>query len=125
MAELILNDEEKAAELWSDLDDAALGKLVKKQIYTIAKSADQLDRAALVSAAVLICCGAAEVEALRGAVLAEREACANKIRDLRNQAVTPKFATMRECEAYSHALDDAESAIRARGGATTATGEQR
>jgi hypothetical protein len=39
----------------------------------------------------------------------------NKIRDLRNQAVTPKFATMRECEAYSHALDDAESAIRARG----------
>lgn len=46
---------------------------------------------------------------------AEREECANKIRDLRNQAVTPKFATMRECEAYSHALDAAESAIRARG----------
>lgn len=59
------------------------------------------------------------------ATLVEREACANKIRDLRNQAVTPKFATMRECEAYSHALDAAESAIRARGGATTATGEQR
>lgn len=65
------------------------------------------------------------VAAIRMAVEVEREACANKIRDLRNQAVTPKFATMRECEAYSHALDAAESAIRARGAATTAAGEQR
>lgn len=29
MAELILTDKEKAAALWSDLDDAALGKLVR------------------------------------------------------------------------------------------------
>lgn len=30
MAELILNDEEKAAELWSDLDDAALCERVEE-----------------------------------------------------------------------------------------------
>ena len=29
MAELILTDEEKAAALWSDLDDASLGRLMK------------------------------------------------------------------------------------------------
>jgi hypothetical protein len=63
MAELILTDEEKAAELWSDLDDAALGKLVKKQIAMITKAAEQMDRATLFSAALLICCGAAEVNA--------------------------------------------------------------
>lgn len=42
MAELILTNEEKAAALWSDLDDAALGKLVKNQIAFLSDSAAQL-----------------------------------------------------------------------------------
>jgi hypothetical protein len=63
MAELILTEEEKAAALWSDLDDAALGKLVKKQIAVITNAAEQMDRTTLFSAALLICCGAAEVNA--------------------------------------------------------------
>jgi hypothetical protein len=71
MAELILTDEEKAAALWSDLDDAALGKLVKKQIATITKAAEQMDRATLFSAALLICCGAAEANAGRAEFILE------------------------------------------------------
>ena len=63
MAELILTEAEKAAALWSDLDDAALGKLVKKNMATITKAAEQMDRTTLFSAALLICCGAAEVNA--------------------------------------------------------------
>ena len=47
----------------SDLDDAALGKLVKKQIATITKAAEQMDRTTLFSAALLICCGASEANA--------------------------------------------------------------
>lgn len=39
------------------------GSVNAQCLSTIAKSADQLDRAALVSAAVLICCGAAEANA--------------------------------------------------------------
>jgi hypothetical protein len=63
MAELMLTEAEKAAALWSDLDDAALGKLVKKQMATRTQSAEQMDRTTLFSAALLICCGAAEVNA--------------------------------------------------------------
>lgn len=60
MAELILTDEEKAAALWSDLDDAALGKLVKKKIAFITDAAEQLDRVTTFAAAMLLCCAAAE-----------------------------------------------------------------
>ncbi len=63
MAELILTEDEKAAALWSDLDDAALGRLVKRQIATITKAAEQMDRTTLFAAALLICCGAAEQNA--------------------------------------------------------------
>lgn len=63
MAELILTDEEKAAALWSDLDDAAIGKLVKKNIATISTAAEQADRIVIQAAALLICCWAHECNA--------------------------------------------------------------
>ena len=63
MAELILTEEEKAAALWSDLDDAALGKLVKKNIAFLTDAAAQLDRVTTFAAAMLLCCAAAEQNA--------------------------------------------------------------
>ncbi len=63
MAELILTEEEKVVALWSDFNDASLGKLVKKQIAAITNSSEQMDRTTLFSAALLICCGAAECNA--------------------------------------------------------------
>ena len=54
MAELILTEEEKAAALWSDLDDAALGKLVKKKIALLTSAAEQLDRVTTFAAAMLL-----------------------------------------------------------------------
>jgi hypothetical protein len=63
VAELILTDKEKAAALWSDLDDAALGKLVKKKIAFLTSAAEQLDRVTMWAAAMLICCNAAEMNA--------------------------------------------------------------
>lgn len=63
MAELILTEAEKAAALWSDLDDAALGRLVKKKMAALTTAAEQLDRATMYAAALLICCGAAECNA--------------------------------------------------------------
>lgn len=65
MAELILTEEEKAAALWSDLDDAALGKLLKKKIASITNAAEQMDETTLYAAALLICCGAAEFNAAK------------------------------------------------------------
>lgn len=63
MAELILTGEETAAALWTDLDDAALGKLVKKKMAQITNAAKQLDRAMDMAAAMLLCCSAAEFNA--------------------------------------------------------------
>jgi hypothetical protein len=63
MAELILTDEEKNAALWSDLDDAALGKFVKKKIALITELSTQLDRITTLSAVMLICCAASEANA--------------------------------------------------------------
>jgi hypothetical protein len=60
MAKLILTDEEKAALLWSDLDDAALGKLVKKKIALLTDASDQLDLVTIFTAAMLLCCAASE-----------------------------------------------------------------
>ena len=64
MAELILTEEEKAAALWSDLDDAALGKLVKKKIALLSSAAEQLDRVTTFAAAMLLCCAACGKQAL-------------------------------------------------------------
>ncbi|TJY57183.1 hypothetical protein E4T66_17380 [Sinimarinibacterium sp. CAU 1509] len=63
MAQLILTDEEKAAALWSDLDDAALGALVRSKIALITDTAAQLDRVTTLAAAMLFCCAAAEENA--------------------------------------------------------------
>lgn len=63
MAELILTDAEKAAALWSDLDDEALGKLVRKKISFLTNAADQMDRVVHIAAAMLICGVAVEQKA--------------------------------------------------------------
>lgn len=63
MAELILTEDEKAAALWSDLDDDAIGKLVKKKMASLTDHAQQMDRAIELAAAMLLCCVAAEKNA--------------------------------------------------------------
>lgn len=61
MAKLILTENEQAAALWSDLDDASLGMLVRKQLAMLSNASAQMDRTTIFAAALLICCGAAEV----------------------------------------------------------------
>ena len=63
MAELILTDAEKAAELWTDLDDQALGALLRKKLIQFKTAAEQMDRAIATTAALLLCCDAAEANA--------------------------------------------------------------
>jgi hypothetical protein len=63
MAELILTDAEKAAALWSDIDDEALGKLVKKKLAMITSTAAQLDYVTSFAAGMMLCCAAAEQNA--------------------------------------------------------------
>ena len=55
MATLILTPEEEAAALWSDLDDAALGRLVKKKISHIETSAAQLNLLTTLAAGIVLC----------------------------------------------------------------------
>ncbi len=63
MAKLILTDTEKEAKLWSDLDDASLGKVVKAQIFKMKNWSDERDKIALMSAATMICAMSAKVNA--------------------------------------------------------------
>jgi len=63
MAELILSKKEKAAALWTDLDDASLGRLVKKKMAMVISAAEQLDRSTTFAATLLLCCAAAEQRA--------------------------------------------------------------
>lgn len=56
MAELILTEEERAAALWSDLDDASLGRLLKKHISSFSNAAEQLERTTILAAALMLCC---------------------------------------------------------------------
>lgn len=58
-----MTEEESAAALWSDLDDAALGMLVKKKIALLETSAAQLDMVTTFAAAMLLCCAAGEANA--------------------------------------------------------------
>lgn len=60
MAELILTEKERTASLWSDLDAAALVKLIKKKITLITDAAEQLNYATTFAAAMLLCCAASE-----------------------------------------------------------------
>ena len=63
MAELILTDAEKAAELWTDLDDAALGALMRKKLIQFKTAAEQMDRAVTLTSGLLLCCSASEAGA--------------------------------------------------------------
>ena len=63
MATLLLTEDEQAAALWTDLDDAALGALLRKKIAFISTAAGQMDRTVATAAALLLCCDAAEVKA--------------------------------------------------------------
>lgn len=60
MAELILTDSEKAAMNWFALDDAAVGKIVKKTILAMLKLSTEQDRVWWFSAALMMCTMAAE-----------------------------------------------------------------
>lgn len=59
MAELILTDEEKAAQYWNDIDDAALGKAVKSMwfnhVWSMTAENDALDLAHK-TATIGMCC---------------------------------------------------------------------
>ena len=59
MAELILTEEEKGT-LWSDLDDATLGKVVKKHISELTSASEQLERSTVIAAAIWMCAYIAE-----------------------------------------------------------------
>lgn len=60
MAELILTDEEKAARSWLDLDDASLGRLVKRTALKIIEH-DEADRQRVwTMTAAIILMGAAQ-----------------------------------------------------------------
>lgn len=60
MAELLLTDAERAAELWTDLDDAALGSLLRKKLVVLRTAAEQMDRTIAIAAGLMLCCAAAE-----------------------------------------------------------------
>lgn len=63
MAELVLTTAERDAALWTDLDDAALGAIVRKKISVLQTAAAQMDRTTTLAAALLLCCAAAEADA--------------------------------------------------------------
>lgn len=63
MAQLILTEQEEAAHLWSDLDDAALGALLRKKLVMLHSAAEQMDRTITTAAGLLLCCAAAEAGA--------------------------------------------------------------
>lgn len=58
MAELLLTAAEKAALLWTDLDDASLGALLRKTLVQFQTATEQRDRAIPVAAALLLCADA-------------------------------------------------------------------
>src|SRR5699024_5247050 len=63
MAELILTEEERAAATWFELDDATIGKIVKKQALAIMNKSEEMQRVTTMSAAMLLCGFAAEANA--------------------------------------------------------------
>lgn len=52
--ELTLTDEEKAAATWLELDDAAVGRLVKYNCSLMAKLGDERDRIRHIAAALML-----------------------------------------------------------------------
>lgn len=63
MAELLLTDAEKAAELWTDLDDASLGAMLRKKLIVLQTASEQMEQTFSTTAGLLLCCAAAEKNA--------------------------------------------------------------
>lgn len=55
MAELILTDEEQAAATWFELDDATVGKIVKKTALGLLDHSNEQGRVWWFAAALLLC----------------------------------------------------------------------
>ena len=55
MAELILTKEEQEAETWAELDDSALGKVIKKKLFNIRKASKEQKKMMSLAAALLLC----------------------------------------------------------------------
>lgn len=63
MATLHLTDEEKATALWRDLDDAALGRVVKHRMALLQASAQEREILSTTAAALHLVCQAAAARA--------------------------------------------------------------
>ena len=109
MAELILTEEEKAAALWSDLDDAALGKLVKKKIALLTSAAEQLDRVTTFAAAMLLCCAASEQNASEIAleIVVNNDFVERTVETIASVARTGPQGTIGDGKIFVVPLDDA------------------
>ena len=59
MAKLILTEEEKAADLWTDLDDAAIGRMIRHTMHVMREvnegSDEDLGRPVHLAAAYWLC----------------------------------------------------------------------
>lgn len=63
MAQLILTDEEKAAATWMELDDATVGKVVKKTALGLIDMSNEQGRVWWFAAAMLMCGMASDANA--------------------------------------------------------------
>lgn len=63
MAELILTEQEMARSNWSDLDDNALGKILRRNIVGLQTVSEQFNRADHLTAGLLLCAMAHESNA--------------------------------------------------------------
>lgn len=65
MAELILTEAEKAATTWLGLDDAALGKVVKKTALSLKEHSEEQQKLWWFAAALILCGMAADANATK------------------------------------------------------------
>ncbi len=63
MAELILTEDEKAAATWAELDDDALGKVVKAGMFRLKHISDEQKKLFAMYAAMILCSEAAAANA--------------------------------------------------------------
>ena len=71
MAELVLTEAEKAAATWAELDDEALGRVVKAEMFRLKELADYDHKLIALAAATMLCSIAAEANADKLAVTLE------------------------------------------------------
>ncbi len=62
---LIMTDAEKKAATWAELDDAALGKVVKANMFVLKHVSEEQQKLFFMSAAIILCSSAAEANADR------------------------------------------------------------